>query len=103
MFPAKKAALVLTLVTLATAMSVASALAQAGPGNPSGGNALRLVTEETRGTSSATSLMSRSFSLPIAWQGIFGSLSASRVASFAPRGVDGRTQAWVARRPSAVR
>lgn len=103
MFPAKKAAVVLTLVVLATTISVASAFAQAGPGNPSGGNSLRLVTEETRISSGTVSLMSRQFNLPMAWQGLFGSLMASQVISFAPRSVDGRTQAWVARRPSSKR
>lgn len=99
--PAKKAAIAVTLMFLATVMTAACAFAQAGPGNPTGGSSLRVATEEGRGSLSTVSLFSRQLSLPVTWQVAFGSFIASQVASNAPRSTDGRAQVWAARRPSA--
>jgi hypothetical protein len=102
--PAKKAALVLTLAIAVTALSAVSSQAQMGPGNPSGGNSLRLATEEGRPSFQTISLLYRQFSLPATWQSAFGSFVVSQAASIAPRSTDGRAL-WMraARRPSAVK
>lgn len=73
----KKAAAVLSLSVIATALTVACAAAQAGPGSVSG---TRCVVSSTEGQSSlgTIGLFSRQFSLP--WQGAFGSFVATQIA-----------------------
>jgi len=91
---AKKAATVLSLVTIATAFVVACAAAQLGPGNPSGGTSVRLATEEGCRSLGPVGLLSRQLTLPVAWQGAFGSFLASQYAnSFIARTTDTRSVA----------
>lgn len=91
--PVKKAAAVIAVAALATALSVACASAQMGPGNPTGGTACRQYTEEARSGLGTVGLLSRTFTLPPTWQGMIGSFVASQYAnSFIARPTDVRSQ-----------
>ena len=102
--PAKKAALVLSLLLAVAALSAAPALAQVGPYNPSGGTSLRQTVEEGYGPFSPAGFLSRTLSINGGWQGWFATFAASRQASaISPRPSDVRSLLAVTRRPSARR
>ena len=73
----KKAAAVVSLSVIATALVVACASAQSGVPGLSG-NSLRPATEEGHGSLGTIGFWSRQFSLP--WQGAFGSFVATQIA-----------------------
>jgi hypothetical protein len=72
----KKAASVLSLSAIATALVVACASAQGGATGLSG-NCLRPAVEEGRSSLGTVGLLSRQFALP--WQGAFGSFVAAQI------------------------
>jgi len=98
---ARKSALVITLVVAATTLVIASAFAQVGPTNPSGGTGLRQTTEEGNGSFGPTGFISRGLSIGAGWQSWLGTFAASRYSTtLAPRSTDVRSLLAVARRQS---
>lgn len=93
---ARKPALVVMLVLAATTLVIASASAQSGPTNPSGGTWLRQTVEEGSGA-----IKSAGFSFGAGWSSWLGTFAAARAASVvAPRSTDTRSTLAVARRSS---
>ena len=90
----KKAAAVLSQSVIATALMVACASAQAGPGTASGTRCVAQTTTEGRSSLGTVGLLSRQFSLP--WQGAFGSFVAAQITRTSSVPV-------VVRRPAAKR
>jgi len=72
----KKAAAALNLSLIATALVVACASAQTGPGGARGTRCV-LVSTEGHGSLGTVGLLSRQFALP--WQGSFGSFVATHL------------------------
>jgi hypothetical protein len=98
---ARKSALVAMLVVAATTLVIASAFAQVGPTNPSGGTGLRQTVEEGSGPSIPAGFFSRGFSFDAGWSSWLGTFAASRYAStVAPRSTEMRSILAVARRQS---
>lgn len=98
---ARKAALVVMLVVAATTLVIASAFAQVGPTNPSGGTGLRQSVDEGNGSSIPAVPLSRSLSFDTGWNSWLGTFAASRYASaVATRSADTRSLLAVARRQS---
>ena len=94
----RKPVLVAIFVVVATMLAIASAFAQVGPTNPSGGTWLRQTVAE--GTGSFTS-PTFGTSFGAGWSSWLGTLAASRSAAMvAPRSTDTRSFLAVARRTS---
>ena len=90
----RKAALVATLVIASTTLVIASAFAQAGPTNPSGGTWLRQTVEEGTGSPKSTGM-----SFGSGWTSWVATFSASRSAFMvAPRTTETRSILSAARR-----
>lgn len=99
--PARKSALVVMLVIAATTLVIASAFAQVGPTNPSGGTGLRQTVEEGSGTYRPAGFVSGGVSFDSAWGSWLGTFAASRYAStVATRPTDVRSLLAIARRQS---
>ena len=97
---ARKPVLVAMFVVAATTLIIASAFAQAGPTNPSGGTWLRQTVEEGSGSFKST-VFPAGTSLGAGWSSWLGTVAASRsVATVAPRSTDARSILAVARRNS---
>lgn len=98
---ARKSALAIALVVAATTVVIASASAQVGPNNPSGGTSLRQTTEEGSGSFGPVGFLSRALSIGSGWQSWFGTFAASwHSSTLAPRPTDIRSLLAVARRQS---
>jgi len=98
---ARKSALVIALVVAATTVVIASASAQVGPNNPSGGTSLRQTTEEGIGTFGSAGFLFRALSIGYGWQPWLGTFATSRQsATLAPRPTGIRSLLAVARRQS---
>ncbi len=98
---ARKSALVAVFVLAGTTLIIASAFAQAGPTNPSGGTGLRQAVEEGSGAYRPAGFLSGGLSLDSVWGSWLGTFAASRYAStVATRPTDVRSLLAVARRQS---
>lgn len=96
----RKIVLVAMLVLAATTLVIASASAQAGPGNPSGGTWLRQTVEEGTG-SYKTTLSPTGTSFGAGWGSWLGTFAASRSsATVGLRSTDTHSILAVARRTS---
>lgn len=94
----RKALLVAMLVVFATTLAIATAFAQVGPNNPSGGTWLRQTTEEGTGSFKSTTFGT---SFGTGWSSWLGTFAASRsIAMGSPRSTDTRSILAVARRTS---
>ena len=97
---ARKTVLVAMFVVCATTLVIASAFAQVGPTNPSGGTWLRQTVEEGTGSSRST-VFPAGTSFGTGWSSWLGTFAASRsAATVAPRSTDRRSTLAVARRNS---
>lgn len=98
---ARKCWLVPMLVVVATTLIVASAFAQVGPTNPSGGTWLRQTVEEGGSAYKPSGFLSGSLSFDAGWTSWLATFAASRHSTtLAPRATDARSLLAVARRQS---
>jgi hypothetical protein len=100
----KKAVFILIVLMALTTLTMGSASAQVGPGNPSGGSSLRQTAEEGTGSFTRAGFLSRSLSVGAGWQGWLGAYFASRsMIQTSSRSSADRSILAVTRRPFAWR
>ena len=99
----RKSVLVGMLVVVATTLVIASAFAQSGPGNPSGGTWLRQTVEEGTGSTKST-VFPAGTSFGAGWTSWVASFSVSRSTfTVAPRPTETRSFLAAARRTALKR